>query len=158
MKSSFGNSPVFRAAPFAAFVVFALGCSSTTSTGGGGVADSGSSDAAADTGAAVDSGTPLNGCTTFVDHTDAADARTLTWGLSIASSADRCMKIKVGQSVTWNGNFSTHPLHDDGGDVPNPINGAGTSPAGPIAFPIAGSFGYICGVHASMNGTILVVP
>ena len=156
MKNLCGTHRVFLfAAPFAA--ALALGCSSSSTSGGGGTDAGTGSDAANDTGVAVDSGAVLNGCTTFVDHTAAADARSLTWSLSISSSPDRCMKIKVGQSVTWNGSFTTHPLHDDGGDSPNPIS-ASTSPTGPIAFAAAGTFGYICGVHASMNGAILVVP
>ena len=156
MKNLSGTRRVFSLA-VALAAPLALGCSSSSTSGGGGNDAGSGSDAANDTGAAVDSGAALNGCTTFVDHTAAADPRALTWSLAISSSPDRCMKIKVGQSVTWNGSFTTHPLHDDGGDAPNPIS-ASTSPTGPIAFPAAGTFGYICGVHASMNGAILVVP
>ena len=141
-------------------VIFALlapiavvGCSSSSTTNSGTDAGSGS-----DSAGGVDSGaTTLNGCTSFVDHTAAGDARSLTWNLSIATSLDRCTKIKAGQSVTWNGSFATHPLHDDGGDAPNPIK-AGPDASGAVAFPTAGQFGFICGVHPSMNGVILVVP
>jgi hypothetical protein len=37
---------------------------------------------------------------------------------------ERCLKIRVGQSVRWQGNFGDHPLEGDQGDDPNPIDTA----------------------------------
>jgi plastocyanin len=109
----------------------------------------------------TDSGTvdALNGCTTYVDHT--ADAVVnLAWDFPITSSPDHCSKIKVGAKVKWTGNFGKHPLDPFNGDANNPISSAAAD-GGPdvtITFPAAGSFGYHCGVHASMLGAIMVVP
>lgn len=148
-----------------------LACSSdTTSSGGTGTDGGASSDSGGgtDSGGGNDSGgggkdagsdapVTLNGCTTFADHTAANDTRTLNWDVTIASSADRCMKIKAGQSVTWSGDFGVHPLAQAGGDTPSPIgNGTGTSKT--IQFPNAGDFGYVCTVHSTMRGVIQVVP
>jgi plastocyanin len=166
------RKPAFLSAVIVSATAALLACSSdTTSTGGAGT-DAGTS---SDSGGGKDSGgggndsggggndagsdapVTLNGCTTFADHTAANDARTLDWDVTIASSPDRCMKIKAGQSVTWSGNFSTHPLAQAGGDTPSPIgNGTGTSKT--IQFPNPGDYGYVCTVHSTMRGVIQVVP
>jgi plastocyanin len=76
--------------------------------------------------------------------------------------APRCMKIKAGESVTWEGDFPDHPLIGAGGDVPNPVDVAmlATGTQGTIAFPKQGWFGFECHVHESPAeyGAILVVP
>ena len=63
------------------------------------------------------------------------------------------MKIKAGQTVTWKGDHTLHPLGAKGGDASNPIKEAET-----VTFPAAGTFGYVCTAHATMTGAILVVP
>lgn len=108
----------------------------------------------------------VNGCTSYVDMTADSAARTIKWDFSIASDTNRCMKVKVGQSVTFNGNFTAHPLVELGGDSPNPFSGAKAllkdaglaSEHTPITFATAGTFGYKCSIHASMTGAIVVVP
>jgi plastocyanin len=94
-------------------------------------------------------------CTSYVDRTAAGADRTLPWVLSISANPTRCMKVAVGQTVTWAGSFSTHPLINDGGDTPNPI--AGHDASGNVTFTAAGTFGYLCSVHATMTGAIQVV-
>jgi plastocyanin len=110
----------------------------------------------------TDAGPPLNGCTTYVDHT--ADKEVdLQWDFGIAQRPDHCSQIKVGSVVKWTGDFGTHPLDALGGDTPNPIAGAFMDAGGTgttsifIAFPNAGKFGYHCDVHATMLGAIEVV-
>jgi len=145
-------------------------CSSSTTTssgvdGGGATNDSGGNDSGGlkDTGgggfdAGGDGFTPLNGCVTFTDHTSGGDPRSITWDLIIASSPDRCMRIKAGQSVTWDGDFAMHPLEQAGGQTPSPIgNGSGTTPK-VIAFPNTGDYGYDCAAHPGMRGVIRVEP
>lgn len=108
----------------------------------------------------------VNGCTSYVDLTADGAARSIKWDFSIANDPNRCMKVKVGQSVTFTGNFTTHPLVELGGDSPNPFSGAkgllkDAGQAGentPVTFPTAGTFGYKCAIHASMTGAIVVVP
>lgn len=126
--------------------------STTTSTTTGGTTTGGTT--------GNDGGTALNGCTTFVDGTDAdGGSRTLTWDFSITTDPKRCLKIKAGQSVTWSGNFTTHPLAAAGGSSPNPVQG--NSPVGTtvaIPFPNAGTYGFVCGAHPQMKGAIEVTP
>lgn len=123
----------------------------TDSGGGGGGGGGGGSDAGTD--ASVE---PVNACKTFVDRTDAGASRTITWDFSISGAAERCMKIQVGQTVTWSGDFTAHPLVPQGGDTPNPVSGVDTA-TGQVTFAKAGTFGYACSFHPAMVGAIQVV-
>lgn len=109
----------------------------------------------------------LNGCTNYVDRTGVDAVRDITWDLTVGSKAERCMKVKVGQTVSFRGEFASHPLKDKGGNSPNLFSKAAEliSNAGapgqeytPFEFKTAGTFGYVCGFHPSMTGAILVVP
>src|SRR5688500_14466950 len=146
---------------------FALACSdsttspSTATDAGSSSSSSGSTsqDSGADTGPAA-----LNGCTTFVDHTADDATRNLKWDLGVPQAPERCMKIKVGQSVklSQDGAFTpadlgTHPPKALGGDTPSPFTDPGVDAAGNILFDQAGTFGFGCSVHASMRGVLLVV-
>jgi plastocyanin len=98
----------------------------------------------------------LNGCTSYDDHSAEADPRTIAWSLSVTSDPAHCMRIKVGETVRWNGDLSIHPLGPKGGDAPNPISAVDAS--GRVSFSSPGTFGYTCTVHPSMIGAIRVVP
>lgn len=91
----------------------------------------------------------------YLDRTAPAASRQLTWDFSIATDPARCLKVQVGQTVVWNGDFDTHPLGGSGGDTPNPI---GLHVNGSVTFNAVGTFGFTCLVHSSMKGAILVVP
>jgi plastocyanin len=87
---------------------------------------------------------------------DFVAANQVDWTFAVSP---RCLQIKAGQTVTWNGSFTTHPLLADEGDTPNPISTADTSgPSATVTFPTAGTFGFKCEVHASMTGAVLVTP
>ena len=76
------------------------------------------------TDATGDTATPpavVNGCTTYVDATNDANLRSITWDLAIGGKPGRCLMIKAGQDVTWMGNFTAHPLASFNGDTPSPI-------------------------------------
>jgi plastocyanin len=67
------------------------------------------------------------------------------------------MSIKVGQTVTWNGDFTDHPLEPTTDD--NPITDVLSGTTATTTFPAAGTFGYDCAMHPSMMfGAIQVVP
>ncbi len=105
--------------------------------------------------AVQDSGTTaVNGCTSFVDRTADGDARELTWDFSIENAPGRCLKVRVGQTVVWNGDLTTHPLNVDGLTPGDLKLGAGSASA---VFTKAGTFGYVCIKHPSMKGAVLVV-
>jgi hypothetical protein len=90
----------------------------------------------------------------YLDRTAADADRTLTWDFSIVSDPERCLQVRVGQTVTWSGDLSIHPLGAQGGDSPNPI---ANEQLGQVTFTTVGTFGYTCLVHSSMKGAIKVV-
>lgn len=109
----------------------------------------------------------LNTCGSYVDRTAADADREIKWDLSVGSEAERCMTVKVGQTVSFRGDFTRHPLKAKGGDSPSLFSQAAdlvSNPglAGeeytPFEFKSAGTFGYVCGVHPSMTGVIRVIP
>jgi hypothetical protein len=101
----------------------------------------------------------LNGCNQPSDYEDltapSAD-RIIDWTFG----AQNCSKIRVGQSVTWSGNFTTHPLEPWQGDAANPIESyTGGASDHAVVFDVSGTFGYRCAVHTTtMFGAIWVVP
>ena len=138
--------------------------SSTASTGGGGTGEEGgtssgdgggSGDAGSGESATLDAG-PINGCKAFDDRTAASATRTITWGFPL-SAADRCIDVKVGQSVTWSGNFTQYRVGPSGGDKPNPI--AVFDPDAPtVKFTAAGTFGFESPDAPALIGAIRVNP
>ncbi len=130
---------------------------STTDANGG--QDSSTTDAAADV--VVDAGPqPVNGCTSFTDGTATNDPRAITFptGVTAAQYSPNCLKIKVGQSVTWNGAFPNHPLMSSGGDSGGPITTTSTGTTKSFTFNSTGTFGFACQFHSlSMFGAIQVV-
>ncbi len=99
----------------------------------------------------------INGCqdSQYLDRTAPAADREILWVMSVNQDPERCMKVRVGQSVFWNGNYSIHPLAGLNGDSPNPID---NHQNGHVTFTSAGTFGFVCEVHATMTGAIRVLP
>jgi plastocyanin len=78
-----------------------------------------------------------------------------------------CVKVKVGDVVTFEGKFSSHPLGAFGGNVPSPIPhtmidpavGVSGKPELPVTMTTAGNYGYRCDFHpGQMFGAVQVVP
>ena len=144
-------------------ILILLGCSAAF-----GLACSNSNpqnDAGADSGNPVDSGTDgaaaVNGCTTFTDMTADGGVITGPSGALPSQYSPNCVHIKVNQSVTWNSDFTNHPLVPTSGvgTQPNPITATSTGTTVTIAFPTAGTFAYNCGIHSStMLGAVEVTP
>ena len=131
----------------------------------GGVAADGGS--VADGGVAADGGVPSNlcgatfaSCSSFTDATAAGASRTINF--SGTSYSPKCLRIKSGQSVTFSGSFSSHPLEGQCGasDVIGAVSsGTGQS----YTLDAVGLYGYYCTFHGSpdgsgMAGAIEVVP
>jgi plastocyanin len=154
-----------------AFLSLAIACSdsSTSSTNAPDGGSTSSTSSSSSGGAAGDSGTDattaLNGCAAFVDRSAEDAARNLQWDLGVGQRPERCMKIKVGQSLklSQDGAFTpadlgAHPVGAAGGDTPSPFTDPGVDAAGNVLFEKAGSFGFHCTIHSNMNGVIQVVP
>ncbi len=148
---------------------------STADTTDGGVdgfvpSDAGASDAPVDTGPE-----PINGCTpadfAANDHTAEADSRIIQAPIDKTATqfSPHCMRVKVDQLVTWQGDLADHPLHfvlDADGSGPDAGSFTGTlgAPDGSpdIDTMIAhqpGSIAFTCSDHpAIMFGAVQVVP
>jgi plastocyanin len=94
----------------------------------------------------------VNGCVAFVDRSNEAASRSIVWNDALIFDPTRCLRVRVGQTVTFDGDHDSHPMVPQGGDTPNPVGPAAT-------FTAPGIFGYECIPHPSeMNGAIEVVP
>lgn len=114
-------------------------------------------------------GAPLNGCTPemFVDRSAASASRTVGFGGENGSGglsfAPKCLTIAAGQDVTWVGAFSAHPLtrgvpgDTNGGPAGNPIPTTMTGTSVTVSFPRPGTYPYVCGMHAFLGMTGVVV-
>ncbi len=111
----------------------------------------------------------IHDCTAaaYVDRSDAGADRRVGFGTALGSNAvgysPSCIVIAAGQSVTFVGNFNTHPLVGgeygaDGGTSNNPIGRHDTGTADlPIGFPSAGLYPFYCDLHApTMVGVVKV--
>jgi plastocyanin len=142
------------------------GSSGTSGGTSGGSGSSGDGGASGSDGSSGNGGeTIVNGCRTFEDRTaDDAD-RTIPWDFEVFDRPERCMQIKVGQTVTFAepgdggapADFLEHPPGPQGGDSPNPIASIDKA-TGKVTFDQPGVFGYVCLVHGAMTGAILVGP
>jgi plastocyanin len=128
-----------------------LGCSSSSASPSGG-ADSG--------GGSSDS---VNGCTTadFAanDLTAQSNARVITFPTAAAPAQYQpaCVTIAVGQSLTFNGSFTNHPLVQAGGDPSVFITSTSTGTTATFGFPVGGTYGFQCSNHPSiMKGAVFV--
>lgn len=117
--------------------------------------------------AAIEGGAmALHDCTTFVDRTDPSADRMVHFHSTAYSP--RCMAIRAGQSVTFMGDLSAHPLNpgvapsragDPRGTEPNPIPTTNSGDLVEVTFPTAGLYPFYCSNHeatASMYGVIEV--
>jgi plastocyanin len=126
------------------------------------------SDAARDVGSdvapdvAVDAATGLDPCTSATDYV--TTPTTITFGPTFAYSP-RCLTVHAGSSVTWSGDFASHPLMPatSRGTTPSPIMPTSTGTSATVMFPNAGLYPYYCNFHGSptgagMAGVVQVIP
>ena len=100
----------------------------------------------------VDSGpAPVNGC----KPGDFVAASAISWTFMVVPA---CVSIKAGSSVTWNGNFVTHPLAAFNGDMPSPIVTTTAGMTYTAKFQKAGVYGFHCLQHPAMLGAVRVMP
>ncbi len=76
---------------------------------------------------------------------------------------NRCVKVKVGATITFTGNFASHPLAAQGGDTPTPVPAkTNLAPEGgvlTVTMSAVGKYGFECDFHPdTMFGAIQVVP
>ncbi len=103
------------------------------------------------------------GCSTsdWVDRSAASADRRVGFGNQLGSSAvgyaPACIQIAAGQSVTFVGDFGTHPLVPAGGTAnPIPNKDSGNQDTA-VQFDSAGTYAYACSLHEpTMVGAVWV--
>jgi plastocyanin len=111
----------------------------------------------------------INGCTSFTNATMAGASRLITFGGSLGNAYDqKCLAVAAGQSVTWSGTFSAHPLQPglapsqqggpDAGSPNNPIQMTNSGNTLIVTFATPGVYPYYCSLHQAqgMFGTVEV--
>ncbi len=94
-----------------------------------------------------------SGCTTFVDATDAAASRVVSFPAGGERYSPQCLKVRFGQSVTFQGNFSNHPLAAACAPTVNPVARTTNGSSASFTFDRGlGVYGYYCSQHGSTNG------
>jgi plastocyanin len=120
--------------------------------GGGGTGGSGSGSGGS-TSSSTGGGGMVNGCDPSTTMLTTGDA-TITFPTTAAPAqySPNCVKIKAGSKVTWNGDFSMHPLTGSA-----PIMDTMTGMSASFTFPTAGTFAFNCQFHPSiMLGAVIV--
>jgi len=111
----------------------------------------------------------LNGCTEarFVDRSASSADRTVTFGFSsnVFAYSPRCITVAMGQTVTFLGDLSVHPIAPgtspsaaNVGTAGNPIPRTETGGVLRVTFPNAGVYPYFCVFHyaGGMAGVVRV--
>jgi plastocyanin len=155
------NHPVTAGAVMAAVSFFAIGCASTSTK-----STASDSTAVVTASAATPTPTPTSAASGGATSTQPTSATTTTASTASASAtsavavADFAFKpasvtVKVGSTVVWtNGDSFAHSIHSNGGVFDEQRMNKGESAK--VTFTKAGTFAYICGIHNSMTGTVVV--
>jgi plastocyanin len=105
--------------------------------------------------------TALAPCTSAGDY---AAASTVRFGGALGSAySPRCVTVRVGDTLTWEGAFSSHPLSPSTrGTAANPIARTTTGTSAPVRFPRAGFYPFYCEFHGNdagggMSGVVQVI-
>jgi len=101
-------------------------------------------------------------CGTWSDQTPGASNRTISFPVSGNNYDPKCLKVKVGQNVTFSGTFASHPLTADCQEhaaITNQNSGSSAI----FQFVKPGYYGYHCAFHGApdgsgMAGNIWVIP
>jgi hypothetical protein len=102
-------------------------------------------------------------CAAFVDRSLPDASRALTWDFTFPTTAERCLSVRVGQSIRFTdgagqvARFDIHSVQASGGDQPSPIDAIDLQ-SGNVSLPKAGTFGFLCVDHRTMRGAVRVVP
>jgi hypothetical protein len=97
----------------------------------------------------------VNGCAAYDDRTAPAAGRSVTWDYGISEAPERCVRISLGQSVTWLADFELHPL-EISPFVLGSYDAAGDTYTATFTQP--GAWGFVCTAHSEMNGAVWVTP
>lgn len=81
----------------------------------------------------------------------------VAWGASGLSVSPPTLQIAIGDTVTWNGSMSSHPLNQTTASFASIIAPLASSGSSFVrAFPSAGAFYFQCAFHSSMTVVVTV--
>jgi plastocyanin len=81
----------------------------------------------------------------------------VAWGASGLSVSPPTLQIAIGDTVTWNGSMSSHPLNQTTANFASIIAPLASSGSSFVrAFPSAGTFYFQCAFHSSMTVVVTV--
>ena len=93
-------------------------------------------------------------CTCGNDYEDGESFTTNSVSIANFTFNPSTLTISIGDIVTWTNTSGTHSVvSDDGLFTSNSLSSGATFQH---QFDTAGEFGYTCGIHSSMTGTIIV--
>ena len=107
----------------------------------------------------------VNPCPTAGDYT--TGTTTINFGVNGLTYEPNCLKVPHGTTVTFAGDFQSHPLRKStmrGDTAANPIvnSGSSTGDSTTVSFPTPGFYAYYCAFHgvdssgANMTGVVWV--
>jgi plastocyanin len=141
-------------------------CGGDEGSGTSGASGQASSGSGSGSGSGGGGATVVNGCdpATAEDRTGDTDVP-IAFGDAIGFKySPACIKVKVGTTLTFSGDFASHPLTpgiDLVEDPASPIQKTDTNPmSGSVSFALspAGTYGWFCGFHGGggMEGAAFV--
>jgi plastocyanin len=96
-------------------------------------------------------------CWRHRDHHRRDDNRVVTFpGEGPPAYEPKCLVIRVGQSVTWQGDFALYPLEPS--SQPSPIAPTSVGVSATFTFGEPGRYRYVSTNNRAMTGTVLVRP
>lgn len=106
--------------------------------------------------------TPFSNCSNFTDLTMSATP-VITFPGGNDRYSPKCVRVRLGQTVTFQGDFGPHPMTQACGPVTGLFNASSGSSLSVTFTEALGTYGYYCTQHGSQSGTgmagaIEVVP
>jgi plastocyanin len=93
------------------------------------------------------------GCTTFTDLTAPSAMRTVHFPVGGNRYQPACMRVRFGQTLTFQGDFVSHALAQACGPVRNVFNASSGQSLTLTADRALGVFGYYCKQHGAVGGS-----
>ena len=99
-------------------------------------------------------GIPFQSLAPCSNATDYMSGATVSFGSQLGNNySPRCLVVHVGQSVSFAGDFSSHPLRASSrGSTGNPVQSTGSGTSASFTFAATGFFPYYCTQHGDDLG------
>lgn len=120
----------------------------------GGAPDGGAQDGGLVFAGDLAGGLPFQSLAPCFNTTDYMSGATVSFGNQLGNNySPRCLVVRVGQSVSFAGDFSSHPLRaSTRGSAGNPVQSTGGGTSASFTFAVAGFFPYYCTQHGDDLG------